>query len=94
MFTKLHGVTLDRLDEVTSEFTAADWAQLDDEHLDVTGLDVLRGVAHLGVDMDEDPIALYCRLYLQARDVRLGVKTSACDRSQADITAWSLAGAR
>lgn len=64
---RLHGITPDHVSTVISTFTAADWCQLEAEHLDHIGLDVFTGMAALGVDLDEDPIAVFCRLYLAAR---------------------------
>jgi hypothetical protein len=70
---KLAGVTADRVRAVTAGFTAQDWAQLEDEHLDMIGLRLFGGLEYLGVDMDDDPIAVFCHLYLAARASRLRI---------------------
>ena len=69
-FTKLRGVTVDSLDEVTAAFTDADWDQLDG---DLTGVfhEVTDQMVRLGVDdTDQDAVLIFCRLYLKviARD--------------------------
>lgn len=67
MFTKLQDATADQIDKLTADFTAADWCDLMTRHLDVASLDLLVHLEQLGVDMDDDPVAVFCRLYLAAR---------------------------
>ncbi len=68
---KLRGVTLDRVAEVTAGFTADDWARVEGEHLDIIGLRLFNALEDFGVDMDDDPIAVFAWLYLAARRARL-----------------------
>ena len=71
MFTKLRGVTVDQLDEVTASFTDTDWEQLDESHLRPIYHDVTDHMVLLGIDdTDQDAVLIFCRLYLKviARD--------------------------
>jgi hypothetical protein len=71
---RLRGVTFDTLDERTATFTEDDWARLEDDNLDGISIDLHDHFEALGFDMDDEPTAVFCRLYLDARDVRLGKK--------------------
>lgn len=62
-FTKLRGATLAQLDEVTANFTNADWEQLEDEHLVHIYHDVLSAMDLLGVQEDQDSVLVLCHLY-------------------------------
>lgn len=66
---KLAGIGMSTLDAVIAGFTAADWCQLETEHLDITGYDMFAGLEAMGLDMDDDPIGVFCRLYMAARAV-------------------------
>lgn len=67
---RLRNVTLNTLPEVTASFTVADWARLEDEHLDIVGLRMFGELEEIGIDMDDDPVAVFCILYLGAREAR------------------------
>ncbi len=68
---KLRGVTLATAAEVTAGFTTDDWARVEGEHLDIIGLRLFGELEDLGIDMDDDPIAVFAWLYLAARRARL-----------------------
>ena len=64
---KLRGITPDQVDAVTADFNAADWCRLSEEHLNHIGMHMFPGLRDFGIDMDDDPIAVFCLLYLKAR---------------------------
>ena len=63
-FTKLRGVTPDRLDEVTASFDAADWDDLYNCHLAGLALDSIDVADGLGIPEHVDSMTVISRLYL------------------------------